>query len=165
MHAIFSVSRRKIANCCHIKFVVIYQNKLTLQWKSTLFLNTPGRNDFHEKNIKKMTELKFRKGCQIIIDKCVDKCVDKYYFHEDKQGRIQTLVCSVCVWGGGGAGWGALIGPGVKGGHLGLVGLREQSPPPPLRKRFSVFDMHLEGGLSFIAFCKFLAVCLSPENK
>ena len=41
MHKIFSLSRGKIANCCHIKFIVIYQNILTLEWKSTLFLNIP----------------------------------------------------------------------------------------------------------------------------
>ena len=40
MHEIFPVSRRKIANCWYIKFIVLYQNMLTLQWKSTLFLNT-----------------------------------------------------------------------------------------------------------------------------
>ena len=43
MHEIFAVSRQKTANCCHMKFIVIYQNKLTLKWKSTLFFNIPRR--------------------------------------------------------------------------------------------------------------------------
>ena len=51
MHEIFSVSRRKVANCCHIKFIVIYHNILTLQWKSTLFLNIPHNYLFLHKNI------------------------------------------------------------------------------------------------------------------
>ena len=45
MHELFSVSRRKIANCCYINIIVIYQNMLTLQWKSTLFFNIPRRVD------------------------------------------------------------------------------------------------------------------------
>ena len=38
IHEIISVSRQKMAYCCHINFFTIYQNALILQWKSTLFL-------------------------------------------------------------------------------------------------------------------------------
>ena len=49
MHEMFSVSRWKIANCCHMKFIVIYQNMLTLQWTSMLFLNIPRMQAGHLK--------------------------------------------------------------------------------------------------------------------
>ena len=60
----------------------------------------------------------------------------------------------------GGGGWGGSNWARGQGGHFG--GSRGQSPPTE-NDFLCLTDAF--GGLSFIAFCEFLAVFFSPDNK